>query len=280
MNSSKKNYEDFGDDFEVTYEEEPSFEYDLDSEYEEDESYRVRPDTTTQPMRQNGQNNRYYDLSIENPDNGYDGYYDSDYDEDYERPRRRPKRSSYNNHSQYREPSPPVRTNQRREGQTPLAAPIKKGGKTVYRISHSLFRNLSLILILVIAAFMAYNFVRGSAPYGDLQNEITTQNYTEMLASYIAVAAVFILYELFSALWAMSGSGYRGDTGRGMFSFFFIYICSHAAFFISNWIPETYEFLKGVKGALEVFGSMHNVLFGLCAAGVISCMIRKYSTSL
>lgn len=277
MNSSRKNYEDFGDDFEVTYEEEPSFQYDLDSEYEENEPSQVWPDTTTQPMRYTGQNNSRFDLSIENPDNGYDGYYDQNYEEDYDRP------GSHSIHDSrpYRESVPYTRTSRRRRGQTPLAAPIQKGGKTVYRISHSLFRNLSLILILVIIAFMAYNFIRGSAPYGDIQNEIVSQNYTEVLASYLAVAAFFILYELLSALWAMTRSGYyREDTGRGMFSFFFIYICSHAAFFISNWIPEDYDFLRGIKGALEVFGSMHNVLFGLCAAGVISCMIRKYSTSL
>lgn len=277
MNSSRKNPYDFSDDFEVTYEEEPSFEYNLDSENDEHEPNRVRPDTTTQPMRRTGRNGRQYDLSIENPDNGYDGYYDQDYDTDYDQPRNRPRHQS---RSQYREPAHHA-PNQRRRGQTPLAAPIKKGGKTVYRISRSVFQNLSLILILVIIGFMAYNFLRGSAPYGDIQNEITSQDYTEILASYFAVAAIFILFELFSALWAMTRAGYyRKDTGRGMFSFFFIYICSHAAFFISNWIPETPDFLRGIKGGLEVFGSMHNVLFGLCAAGVISCMIRKYSTSL
>lgn len=278
MNSSKKSFDGFDDNFEVTYEEEPSFQYSLDSKDEDLDPDWVGPDTTTQPMRQVRQNNSRYDLSIENPDNGYDGYYDQDYEEDYVTPKSHPNRSRRN---PYQEPAPQTYASQRRKGQTPLAAPIRKGGKTVSRISYSLFRNLSLILILVIIGFMAYNFLRGSAPYGDIQNEIASQTYTEVLTSYFAVAAFFILYELFSALWAMTRAGYyREDTGRGMFSFFFIYICSHAAFFISNWIPETPDFLRGIKGALEVFGSMHNVLFGLCAAGVISCMIRKYSTSL
>lgn len=278
MSSSKKEFDGFDDDFEVTYEEEPSFQYNLESEEEERNPNWAGPDTTTQPMRQTVQNRSRYDLSIENPDNGYDGYYDQDYEEDYEIPKSHPSR---NRRSPYQKYAHQAYDSQRRRGQTPLAAPIQKGGKTVSRISHSLFRNLSLILILVIIGFMAYNFLRGSAPYGDIQNEIVSQTYTEVLASYFAIAAFFILYELFSALWAMTRAGYyREDTGRGMFSFFFIYICSHAAFFISNWIPETPDFLRGVKGALEVFGSMHNVLFGLCAAGVISCMIRKYSTSL
>lgn len=276
MNPSKKNAYDFDEDFEVTYEEEPMFEYDLDSESEQPGPGRARPDTTTRPMRTQRPDNIRYDLSIENPDNGYDGYYDEDYEEDYERPKRQPK-----HHGQYREPDPHPRAGHHRSGQTPIAAPIKKGGRTVSRISHSLFQNLSVILIFVIIAFMAYNFFRGSAPYGDIQNEIASQNYTEVMASYMIIAAIFILYELFSALWAMTRAGYyRADTGRGMFSFFFIYICSYIAFFINKWIPETPDFLKGIKGALDVFGSMHNVLFGLCAAGVISCMIRRYSTSL
>lgn len=276
MNPSKKNAYNFDEDFEVTYEEEPTFEYDLDSENEQPGTGRVRPDTTTRPMRTQRPDDIRYDLSIENPDNGYDGYYDEDYEEDYERPKRRSK-----HRVQYREPDPRPHAVHHRSGQTPIAAPIKKGGRTVSRISHSLFQNLSVILIFVIIAFMAYNFFRGSAPYGDIQNEIASQNYTEIMASYMIVAAIFILYELFSALWAMTRAGYyREDTGRGMFSFFFIYICSYIAFFINKWIPETPDFLKGIKGALDVFGSMHNVLFGLCAAGVISCMIRRYSTSL
>lgn len=278
MSSSKKDFDSFDDDFEVTYEEEASFQYNLDPDHEDRYPHRSGPDTATQPMRRAVQEDGPYDLSIENPDLGYDGYYEPGYEQD-PRPPKRPQ--NHSRRSQYREPAPKPRANQRRTGQTPLAAPIQKGGRTVSRISHSLFRNLSLILILVIIGFMAYNFLRGSAPYGDIETEIASQAYTEVLASYFAVAAFFILYELFSALWAMTRSGYyREDTGRGMFSFFFIYLCSHTAFFISNWIPETPDFLRGVRGALEVFGSMHNVLFGLCAAGVISCMIRKYSTSL
>ena len=163
----------------------------------------------------------------------------------------------------------------------PLPPPSKK---VVYRISQTIFRNLSVILILAITGFMAYNFFRGSAPYGDIENAVVSQNYTLVLASYFAVAAFFILFELFSALWAMTRvrvydetGYYKEDVGRGMFSFFFIYICSYGAFLVNNWIPERFESLQGIRGALDVFGSMHNVLFGLCAAGVISCLFRKYS---
>lgn len=283
MRPSKKSAYEFSDDFEVTYEEDISSKYRVDPEADDSPRRSDRTQTMTQPMPR-VQNSGPYDLSIDNPDNGYDGYYDGidDYDEeDYGRPgsgRRSSRRSDY------REPVPPPRARRRRSGQTPIAAPIKKGGRTVYRISQSLFRNLSVILILVITGFMAYNFLRGSAPYGDIENAVVSQNYTLVLASYFAVAAFFILFELCSALWAMTRvhvydetGYYKEDVGRGMFSFFFIYICSYGAFLANNWIPERFEFLQGIRGALDVFGSMHNILFGLCAAGVISCLFRKYS---
>ena len=283
MRPSKKSAYEFSDDFEVTYEEDISSKYKVDPESEDVPRRGARTETMTQPMprvRSGGP----YDLSIDNPDDGYDGYYDdmdADYDEDYDRPpggRRNSRRSDY------RDSDLPPRSRRRRSSQTPIAAPIKKGGRTVYRISQSLFRNLSVILILAITGFMAYNFLRGSAPYGDIENAVVSQNYTLVLASYFAVAAFFILFELFSALWAMTRvrvydetGYYKEDVGRGMFSFFFIYICSYGAFLVNNWIPERLEFLHGIRGALDVFGSMHNILFGLCAAGVISCLFRKYS---
>ena len=62
-----------------------------------------------------------------------------------------------------------------------------------------------------------------------------------------------------------------------MFSFIAVFVSSYAAFLFNRFIPESPEILYGIKGALDVYGSLHNVLFGLCAAGVISCLVRKYS---
>lgn len=285
MRKPPKSAYEFSDDFEVTYEEDISSKYKVNPESDEDPRSGARAETITQPMPR-VRNSRHYDLSIEDPDDGSDGYYDSrdDYDyedDDYDRPGNGRRRGS---RSDYREPVRPSHARRKRSRQTPIAAPIKKGGRTVYRISQTIFRNLSVILILAITGFMAYNFFRGSAPYGDIENAVVSQNYTLVLASYFAVAAFFILFELFSALWAMTRvrvydetGYYKEDVGRGMFSFFFIYICSYGAFLVNNWIPERFESLQGIRGALDVFGSMHNVLFGLCAAGVISCLFRKYS---
>ncbi len=283
MRKPPKSAYEFSDDFEVTYEEDISSQYKVNPESDEDPRSGARTETMTQPMPR-VRSNRRYDLSIEDPDDGADGYYDDrdDYgDDEYDSPGNGRRRSSRRD---YREPVRPSHARRKRSGQTPIAAPIKKGGRTVYRISQTIFRNLSVILILAITGFMAYNFLRGSAPYGDIENAVVSQNYTLVLASYFAVAAFFIVFELFSALWAMTRvrvydetGYYKEDVGRGMFSFFFIYICSYGAFLVNNWIPERFESLQGIRGALDVFGSMHNVLFGLCAAGVISCLFRKYS---
>lgn len=285
MRKPPKSAYEFSDDFEVTYEEDISSKYKVNPESDEAPRSGAGADTITQPMPR-VRNSRRYDLSIEDPDDGSDGYYDSrdDYDyedDDYDRPGNSRRRGG---RSDYRESVRVSHARRKRSGQTPIAAPIKKGGRTVYRISQTIFRNLSVILILAITGFMAYNFFRGSAPYGDIENAVVSQNYTLVLASYFAVAAFFIIFELFSALWAMTRvrvydetGYYKEDVGRGMFSFFFIYICSYGAFLVNNWIPERFESLQGIRGALDVFGSMHNVLFGLCAAGVISCLFRKYS---
>lgn len=284
MRSSKKNAYDFSDDFEVTYEEDISSRYKIDPGNDSGYPGGADPDTVTQPMRFAGRRRDPYDLSIDDPDDGYDGYYDQDdYGEDdyYDRPG---SKREYDRRRDYDEPAPRSRSRQRRGGQTPIAAPIQKGGRTAYRISRSIVRNLSVILILVITGLLAYNFLRGSAPYGDIESAVISRSYTLILVSYFGIAAFFILFELFSALWAMTRvhihdetGFYKEDVGRGMFSFFFIYICSYGSFWVNNWIPERYEFLRGIKGALDVFGSMHNVLFGLCAAGIISCLFRKYS---
>ncbi len=272
MPSHKKNTQYFDDDFEVTYEEEIPFHYNTSN-------VDLNTDSVTP----------YYADDFEDAydDDRYEEEYEDDYDDgddDYDNRRSRKYRDSSS-----RAVSGTRRRKKRRRSYRPtrLAAPIQKGGNTLLRIVQTIVRNLSALLILAIIGLMAYTFLRGSAPYGDLKQEISSNNYTIRLASYIAVAAFFILYELCSMLWTMtrvrvrdSYGTYKEDVGRGLFSFIFIYICSYASFLVNEWIPEIHDILIGLKGALDVFGSMHNALFGLCLAGVISCLFRKYSLSL
>ena len=140
------------------------------------------------------------------------------------------------------------------------------------------------MLIAGTAAFLAYNFWRGSAPYGDPATAVEEKNYC--LAAYAGVAGFFPLFECISFLWAMTRvrvrdgrKTYKEDTGRRL-SFIFIYVCSYASFWINQIIPQSPDVLKGIRGALDVFGSMHNALLGLCLAGVISCLVRSMQNRL
>ena len=165
---------------------------------------------------------------------------------------------------------------------SPLKSTAKYGGKTIYKTASILIRFVSLLLIAGTAAFLAYNFWKGCAPYGDPLTAVEKKNYC--LAAYAAVAGFFLLYECISFLWAMTRvrvrdgrKTYKEDTGRGLFSFIFIYVCSYASFWVNRIIPQSPDVLRGIHGALEVFGSMHNALLGLCLAGAISCLVRKYA---
>lgn len=309
VRSSKKNTFDFDENFEVTYEEEVPFHYKLEPESPKKKSQKSSLDIVnldTDPMRSssraaaNARRHRSYEDDGLYEENDYEPDYDDEgMYEDYSR--RHSSRRRYDDEDEYDDLPPRSRASyherypdsgrspgrKKRNSQTPLAAPIQKGGKAVYRFSQTVLRNLSLLLILAIIVLLIYNFWRGSAPYGDIEHAVSSQNYTLLLAAYFAVAAFFILFELFSALWAMTRvrvwdeyGTYKEDVGRGLFSFLFIYICSYGAFLTNKWIPEMHDILKGAKGALDVFGSMHNILFGICAAGVISCLLRKYSLSL
>ncbi|MBS5387062.1 MAG: hypothetical protein KHY31_06735 [Clostridiales bacterium] len=235
MSSRKKLSTIFDDDFEVTYEEEPSV---------------FTDDYHTDASRQRQFEEVEYDE--------YDKYDDT----------------------------PIVRRKRRDHSLVPLAAPIRKGGKALSKFSSALIRQLSVILILSIMCFAAYNFWRGSALYGDIVEAFETMEISPVLAAYFSVVAVFLLFELLSLLWAMTRTRVRNgftswkeDTGRGMFSFIAVFVSSYLAFLLNRFIPESPEVLYGLKGALDVYGSLHNVLFGLCAAGVISCLIRKYKSN-
>lgn len=170
---------------------------------------------------------------------------------------------------------------------TRLAAPIQKGGDAALHMVQSLLRNLSAILILASIALIVWHFWRSSTPYGDVTQALETLSIPMALAAYALVGATLVLYELVALLWTMSKprfhdeyGSYRADVGRGSMSFILFYLCSYACFLIHDHIPEVNELFRGIRGAMEVFGAQHNVLLGLCAAGVISCLIRKYSSSL
>lgn len=176
-----------------------------------------------------------------------------------------------------------AKSSKKKAGGVHLAAPIQKGGRTLSRVSGILIRQLSLILILAVSAYVLYTFWRASVPYGDIMESLGRKSFSPTLLAYLSIPAVFLIFELISFFWALTkvrnrdADGiWKEDRGRGLTSFLITFAASYLAFLLNRLVPATPDFLYGLKGALLVYGSMHNTLLGLCAAGVISCLVRRY----
>ena len=175
--SPKNDFSDiFDDDFEVTYEEDPV--------YDEDDF----------------DNGKFYET-----DDSEDDYYEDDYNTSNRRSNRNnPYNDSYNNPYNDRDYDRRSSGRKRSGGGVKLAAPIKKGGKALSRLTSTLLQQLSIVLILATTAFVLYNFYRASTPYGDIQEAIQTQKISQTLAAYLCVAALFLFFEFISLLWSMT----------------------------------------------------------------------------
>ena len=270
--SDKKEFSDiFDDDFEVTYEDDSGITLDITD--------ASRTYKRGKPSEMTGS-----DFDTDYDDDYYEDDIDDYYDEDDSHKSTYDERRHRKNDRSDREPSSGRSSSRRKKSRgVPLAAPIRKGGRTLSRLAAALVRSLTAILILAIMIYVGWTFWRASTPYGDIMEMIQTRKPTITLASYLCVAVLFILFELISLLWSMTRvrvrngiDSWKEDTGRGMFSFIIVFVTSYLAFLLIPLIPEAPEAVYGLKGALDVYGSMHNVLFGLCAAGVVSCIVRKY----
>ncbi len=284
MSSADKKISDiFDDDFEVTYEEDPGINLDMLSG-DTRRINNIRTDDTVVISDKTGRD--LYDRSSRSfSGEEYEDDFEDDYedeDEDYEYDRRRRRSSNYDD-DDYDRRNSHGRRKRRSRGGVPLAAPIQKGGKVLSKITGALLRQLSLILILATMIYVTYTFWRASAPYGDIAESLQQRSITQTLAAYLCVVAAFLLFELISMLWTMTrvrvrsgAESWKEDTGRGFLSFIIVFVSSYMCFLFSRLLPDSPEIIYGVKGALEVYGSMHNVLLGLCAAGAVSCLIRRY----
>lgn len=163
---------------------------------------------------------------------------------------------------------------------SPVAKTAKTGGKLIYKVVNLLLRCATLILIALIFCKLALAFWQNHSALGSAFTMINGKNYT--LAAYFGVALFLLLFELIAFLLVLTGSkkgshkGRPADKGRGLFSFIFIGGCSYLAWMLNPLVPTSPEPLQGVKAALIVYGSLHTALIGLCIAGVISCLIRKF----
>lgn len=304
MSKTRNNVSLFDEDFEVTYEEDVPFTYNFEtkpvSKPISDETIVIpTPSRKASALVKDDFDDIRYADDFDDDDHSEDRF-DDDYDNSNNNrssnnPRNRNKTSydeddyDYDNGSYNRKKRLPK--SRAYSSSSPRASrflPRKKksakyGTKQIYKVARSVVRFVSLAITAGTLGMLAYNFWRGAAPYGDPQTILTEQNYA--LLSYAAVAAFFLLFEFLAFFWSMTKMRireerkvYKEDTGRGLFSFIFIYIASYVSFLLCSFLPDTlgsYAVLNGIKGALDVFGSLHNVLLGLCAAGVISCLVRR-----
>ena len=265
--SQKKEFSDlFDDGFEVTYEEDPGW-------------IEVSPEEDTKDQDPG-------DETIAMETDAYDAHdpYDAYDPEEDQNDGARDGREYAGERNNTRDRSRSRRKGgRRRGGGVPLAAPIRKGGRALSRLTSALVRGLTAILILAVSAYVTWTFYRASTPYGDILEAVESLRISRTLAAYLCAPALFLLFEFTALCWSMTRVRVRDsfgtrkeDTGRGLFSFILVFALSYLCFLLSGFLPESPEILFGIKGAVTVYGSMHNVLLGLCGAGVVSCLIRKY----
>ncbi len=281
-------YDDYGDDYDDYSDNDDYNDYsdDYNDGYDDyDDGYDSYDDGY------NGYDDGYdsyddgYD-SYDDYDDGYDSYddYDDGYD-DYDNYNDYHSRDNYNRNNRrgngYRYAD--RRQNNRRDRLTlafPAARSVKTGGRIICKLVNLLLRSAALILTAIIIYTLTMNFWKNHSAYGSLFQVFTRENY--ILTAYLAVAGFLLLFELTAFLLILFAGkktdrrGIRYDTGRGLFSFVFIYAGSYLSFFLNSLIPASPAPLQGIQGALLVYGSMRSALLPLCIAGIISCLIRRF----
>ncbi len=281
-------YDDYGDDYD-------DYGDDYD-DYSDNDDYNDYSDDYNDGYDSYDDGYNGYDDGYDSYDDGYDSYddyddgYDSydDYDDgydDYDNYNDYHSRDNYNRNNRrgngYRYAD--RRQNNRRDRLTlafPAARSVKTGGRIICKLVNLLLRSAALILTAIIIYTLTMNFWKNHSAYGSLFQVFTRENY--ILTAYLAVAGFLLLFELTAFLLILFAGkktdrrGIRYDTGRGLFSFVFIYAGSYLSFFLNSLIPASPAPLQGIQGALLVYGSMRSALLPLCIAGIISCLIRRF----
>lgn len=210
-------------------------------------------------------------------DGNFHGHSRRDYDSRYEKPGKSNRKQKYSSTAK-------MQKKKKRKALHPLCAfskSIKISAKAGWKIVCLLLRIATLVLITVITGILATNFWNNYSPFGSISTAISTHNYA--LAAYFATSLILLLIECIAFLCVLFGGrkrngscGHHADTGRGLLSFLFIYLGSWLAYNFAYLIPAFPEPLQGVKGALAVYGSLNHTLLTLCAAGIISCLLRRF----
>lgn len=219
----------------------------------------------------------YYD---DYDDDDYDNDYDDDYDDDYNSNGRDSKKKKRNNKQ-----DPDSQKSKKKKHRSlpnvgkPVANIAKTGINATKKLVGTVLRAATLILIAIIILLLLKTFLTHAGTYGKILLLGQTKDAT--LIAYLAVGGVLIGYELLNFFWAASRTRARSrnnnrlDTGRGLVSFVVIYAGACLGAMFSHLIPASPSWLTGVQGAISLYGSLKSTLLPLCAAGVISCIVRK-----
>lgn len=162
----------------------------------------------------------------------------------------------------------------------PVAKTAKTGGKILFKFINFLLRMGTLLLIAWIIYLLGLHFLTNIGPFGNIISRLTAAD--QELIAYLAVAGVLLLYEIIIFFCVLGGSRKQGrdgntiDNGRGLTSFIIIAAGSYLSAVFASLIPQIPAALQGIQSALTVYGSLKNTLLPICAAGVVSCIIRKF----
>ena len=216
-----------------------------------------------------------------------DDEFDNKTDRNYERPSQR-KRKKVENISNTRSLK---KVSNKTDKIPSLKRAIKKdtpkayGNRHIYDTSYYVIRTASIILSISIIIILFLEFFRGAALYGtfkDLLNGNKEDMFMYIITSMsiIIVFSISILVSLKRDKIKQKGRTYKLDMGRGASNFVVLYVLSYLSFIVCAIIPDSFNnhgflFVDGIIGSLNVFGSMHNILLGLCVAGAVSCIARK-----
>ena len=156
----------------------------------------------------------------------------------------------------------------------------KNGRKNLIQIYQFSVRMGTLLLIAWIIYLLGLHFLTNVGPFGNIISRLTAAD--QELIAYLAVAGVLLLYEIIIFFCVLGGSRKQGrdgntiDNGRGLTSFIIIAAGSYLSAVFASLIPQIPAALQGIQSALTVYGSLKNTLLPICAAGVVSCIIRKF----
>lgn len=269
----------FWENFEVTYGDESGYRYkkqinnnntrynEYDDRYEDD--YEDEYDDRYEDDYEDEYDDRYEDDYEDEYDDRYEDDYEDEYDDRYApQPRSR------------RKPQRPMRK-KRRPVTTPLEKTATKSARFLQKLTSFVLNMATPLLILAVMTVIAIGFWRSHYPFGNIDTAVDERNLT--LATYFVLPAFLLFFEFISFFWSMTKArvDYHGrirklDIGRGLGSFITIYVCCILSIRLSTFVPETFSILKGLKGSMEVYGSLFGALSPFCIAGIVVCLIRKF----